>query len=307
MIIKKPNFWNTINLISLFLLPLSLLTLVIYYIKKKFITGYKFNIPIICVGNIYIGGTGKTPLSIFIYNLLKKKKFKPAIVRKYYKSHLDEIDLIKDKSNKVYLSKKRVLSILRAKKKNNVIIMDDGFQDYSIKKKLNIVCFSTKDLIGNGLLLPAGPLREPLDSLNKAQIVVINGRRNNAFEKRLKKISNKIKIFYSSYKIKKISISKNKRLLAFAGIGNPESFFDLLKKNKFKIGEKISFPDHYNYNKNEIQNIINKAKKKNLKVITTEKDFFRLKNLGINKVEYVSIDLKISNYRNFEKEIIKNL
>ena len=122
MIIKKPNFWNTINLISLFLLPLSLLTLVIYYIKKKFITGYKFNIPIICVGNIYIGGIGKTPLSIFIYNLLKKKKFKPAIVRKYYKSHLDEIDLIKDKSNKVYLSKKRVLSILRAKKKITLLL-----------------------------------------------------------------------------------------------------------------------------------------------------------------------------------------
>ena len=94
MRLKKPKFWNSINFLSICLWPLSLITVIFNILKTHIITGFRFNIPVICVGNVFIGGTGKTPLSIYIYNLLKKRRFKPAIVRKYYKSHLDEIKVI---------------------------------------------------------------------------------------------------------------------------------------------------------------------------------------------------------------------
>ena len=305
---KKPNFWKNINLVSLFFLPFSLITLLFNKFKPLIINQHKFEIPIICVGNIYVGGTGKTPLSIYIYNLLKKKKFKPAIVRKYYSSHLDEINLTKNKVKHFFSSNRRSLSILKAEQnKNSVVILDDGLQDLSIKKDLNIVCFNSVDLIGNGLLLPAGPLRNNLNVIKDCQFIIINGKKNITFEKKLKLISNNIKIYQSKYEIKKVKKYKGKKILAFAGIGNSENFFSLLKKNGMRIKDKISFPDHYQYTKKDIRDLILKAKEKKLNLITTEKDYFRIKHLGFNKIEYISINLKIIKNQSFENELLKSL
>ena len=246
MKLKKPKFWNDINFLSIFLFPLCLVTIVFNIFKTHFIKGFRSNIPVICVGNIFIGGTGKTPLSIYLYNLLKKRKFRPAIVRKYYISHLDEINFTRSKVKQFFYDKKRTLSISKAEsQKNSVVIMDDGLQDVSVIKDLNIICFNSSDLIGNGFVLPAGPLREKLKNVNNCQIAVINGKRNIAFEKKLKSISNNIEIYQSKYLIKKLKKFKGKKILAFAGIGNPENFFNLLKDNGLTIKRKISFPDHY--------------------------------------------------------------
>ncbi len=305
---KKPKFWNDINVLSICLLPLSLITFVFNIFKLYMISGFRSQIPVICVGNIFIGGTGKTPLSIYIYNLLKKKKFKPAIVRKYYSPHFDEINFTKSKVSHFFCEKKRTLAISKAEgQKNNIIIMDDGLQDNSVDKDLNIICFNSSDLIGNGFLLPAGPLRERLNSINNCQIAVINGKRNIAFEKKLKSISNNIEIYQSKYVIKDLRKFRGKKILAFAGIGNPESFFSLLKDSGLNVKKEISFPDHYNYTKKEMENLIVKAKNEGLTLVTTEKDFFRIKRSGFRKINYVSIDLKIINFKSFEKGLLKNL
>ena len=305
---KKPKFWNSINFLSIILLPFSLLTLVFNIFKSQVITENRFNIPIICVGNIFIGGTGKTPLSIYIYNLLKNKKFKPAIVRKYYPSHADEINFTKSKVRQFFSDRKRLESISKAIiKKNNVIIMDDGMQDVSVNKDLSIMCFNSTDLIGNGFLLPAGPLREQLKKVNSCRIAVINGKRNILFEKKLKSMSDSIEIFQSKYEIKNLKRLRGKKILAFAGIGNPKNFFKLLRENGLKIKQEISFPDHYNYKRKEIENLMLLAKEKRLELITTEKDFFRIKQLGFRKMNYISVNLKIINYRGFEKELLRNL
>ena len=305
---KKPKFWNSINFLSIILLPFSLLTLIFNIFKSQVITENRFNIPIICVGNIFIGGTGKTPLSIYIYNLLKNKKFKPAIVRKYYPSHADEINFTKSKVRQFFSDRKRLESISKAIiKKNNVIIMDDGMQDVSVNKDLSIMCFNSTDLIGNGFLLPAGPLREQLKKVNSCRIAVINGKRNILFEKKLKSISDSIEIFQSKYEIKYLKRLRGKKILAFAGIGNPKNFFKLLRENGLKIKQEISFPDHYNYKKSEVKNLMLLAKEKGLKLITTEKDYFRIKQLGFKKIDYVSVNLKIINFKSFEKELLRNL
>ena len=175
---KKPNFWKTLNFYSLVFLPLTLITLIVNLLKNLIIKQKKFNIPIICVGNIFVGGTGKTPLSIYLFNLLNKNKKNPAIIKKYYGDHIDEILLIKKKVSSIFFNKDRGKSIIQAERnKHNVVIMDDGLQDKSIKKNLSIICFNSNEAMGNNLLLPAGPLREPLKNKEEYLVVLINGKK----------------------------------------------------------------------------------------------------------------------------------
>lgn len=157
------------------------------------------------------------------------------------------------------------------------------------------------------MTLPSGPLREPLTSLKDAQIIVINGNNNEDFNKRIKSISDDISIYYSNYVPTNINLFAGQNLLAFAGIGNPDNFFNLLEKNNLKITKKIYFPDHYDYSINELNNLIDYSVKNNLKIITTEKDYFRIKHYNISQIQYLSVKLEIKYKDKFEKEILECL
>ena len=305
----KPKFWESRNnILAILLKPISLLFYFITILRKSFISPKKFKIPIICVGNIYVGGTGKTPVSIMIANILKTNNKNPAIIKKYYKDHEDEHKLINNITNSLILNKNRVAAIEKAERENfDVGILDDGFQDHTIKKTLNIICFNNRQLIGNGFVLPAGPLRERLSSLERAQIVIINGEKNKIFEEKILNISKNIKIFYSEYLPINIEQFKNKKLFAFAGIGNPNNFFELLSKYNLNVQKKISFPDHYEIKKKEIEQITEEAANNNLDLITTEKDFYRVKDYGFKDLRYLKVDLKIEEKNKFITEVLKHL
>ena len=191
--------------------------------------------------------------------------------------------------------------------KYDCVILDDGFQDTSIIKSLNIICFNEEQLAGNEMTLPSGPLREPLSSLKDSQIIVINGNINKVFEKKIRSISKDINIYYSQYLPINIDRFKNQSLLAFAGIGNPSNFFNLLEKNNLHVVKKISFPDHYKYSLKELNNLVNFSKINNLKIITTEKDYFRIQHHKISQIEYLSVKLEIESKDKFEKAIIQCL
>ena len=305
----KPKFWESRNnILAILLWPISLLFYFFTVLRKSFISPKKFKIPIICVGNIYVGGTGKTPISIMISNILKTNNKNPAIIKKYYKDHEDEHKLINNITNSLILNKNRVAAIEKAERENfDVGILDDGFQDHTIKKTLNIICFNNRQLIGNGLVFPAGPLRERLSSLERAQIVIINGEKNKIFEEKILNISKNIKIFYSEYLPINIEQFKNKKLFAFAGIGNPNNFFELLSKYNLNVQKKISFPDHYEIKKKEIEQITEEAVNNNLDLITTEKDFYRVKDYGFKDLRYLKVDLKIEEKNKFITEVLKHL
>ena len=305
----KPKFWESKNnILAILLRPISLLFYFLTALRKSLISPKKFKIPIICVGNIYVGGTGKTPVSIMIANILKTNNKNPAIIKKYYKDHEDEHKLINNITNSLILNKNRVAAIEKAERENfDVGILDDGFQDHTIKKTLNIICFNNRQLIGNGLVFPAGPLRERLSSLKRAQIVIINGEKNKIFEEKILNISKNIKIFYSEYLPINIEQFKNKKLFAFAGIGNPDNFFDLLSKYNLNVQKKISFPDHYEFKKKEIEQITRDAVNNNLDLITTEKDFYRVKDYGFKDLRYLKVDLKIEEKNKFITEVLKHL
>jgi len=305
----KPKFWSKKNnLLSFILFPLSIFLQILIYFKQKITKKRKVSIPVICVGNIYLGGTGKTPLSIEIVKILEKLNKKTAIVKKSYKEHEDEFKLILSNQVALFKDSSRYNGINEAiKQKFDCVVLDDGFQDFSINKDLNILCFNERQLIGNGMTLPSGPLRESLSSLKRCQIVVINGNINLEFEKEIKNISNNINIFYSKYVPDNIEIFKNKNLLAFAGIGNPENFFYLLENNNLKIKKKISFSDHYNYSLKELNKLIYFALINNLQLVTTEKDYFRIRHFQLPQIEYIKVKLDVINKNDFEKEIIRYL
>ncbi len=301
MKLNKPRFWKEkINLISVFLYPLSLIYILAVYLKKILTKSIEFKIPIICIGNIYLGGTGKTPISIFLAKEFLKIGKKSVIVRKFYSNHKDEHDLIKENFSNLILNKDRIQGVIKAEKYgHDCVILDDGFQDFSIKKKLNILCFHQNQLIGNGLVLPAGPLRERLSSLKRAHSVLINGKKNDTFEKKILNINKNLKIFYLSYKPQNLEQFKNKRLLAIAGIGNPENFLQLIEENKLRVEEKLIFPDHHIFSQIEIENIKNKIKSGGYQIITTEKDYFKMKHFDINELNYLKISLEISDKEKF--------
>ena len=225
-------------------------------------------------------------------------------MRKFYPSHKDEHNLIKKKYTNLILSKNRIDGIRKAEKeKFDTVILDDGFQDYKIQKDLNILCFNQNQLIGNGLVLPSGPLRESLSSLKSAHIILINGKKDEAFEKKVLNVNKNLEIFYSNYKPKNIEQFKNKKLLAIAGIGNPNNFFQLVEENGLNIKKKLVFPDHHEFTKSEIQNIRDEVKSNNYQIIMTEKDYFKMKDFNIDNIEYLEISLDIKEKEKFIKTI----
>ena len=305
--IYKPKFWDKkISFLAAIIFPFSLVFQMLVFLRRKLIKEIDFKMPIICVGNIYIGGTGKTPLVLKIYDLLKKNNKKPAIIKKNYKNLHDEIDLIKFYKKKIFTHESRSIAIKTAIKKGfNYFVLDDGFQDQTIHKDINILCFNSNQLIGNGLTLPAGPLRDPFSRIVKSQIIIINGKKNLYFEKKIKNISKQIKIFYSKYEVFKNKKLLSKNILAFAGIGNPDNFFKTLQENDFKVKKMISFPDHYEYTRNDLIQMINMARNNKMKIITTEKDFFRIKHFKLKEIESVNIKLKIDKENKFLNVIKK--
>ena len=203
--------------------------------------------------------------------------------------------------------KNRILSLYEAQKKFNFAILDDGLQEKTIKYNLKIVCINSTDGFGNEFLLPAGPLRESINEIKNYDIAFLNDEKKNIeLKKKIKKINRHIKIFESIYEpvqIKKLDRTKN--YLIFCGIGNPHEFQNTLKKFKFKIKRRIIYPDHYKISNYEIKKIKTLAKKENLNIITTEKDFFRLNDNQKKNINYLKIELKIKNEHQFKKLIFK--
>ena len=303
----KPKFWdkNQFSLMSILLFPIALLIKLLNIFKRSITTTYQCSIPTVCVGNIYLGGTGKTPLCIEIFSILKDLNMNPAFIRKQYDSFQDEVDLQKQ-IGPIYQSKKRIEALKEAiQNKANVAILDDGFQDFSINKNLSVICFNEKQWIGNGLVIPAGPLREDLAALKRANCVIINGKKNIDIENEIFSQNKKIKIFYTKYKPQNINEFKNNKIAAFAGIGNPENFFNLLRDNKIDLVEEIKFPDHHKYSENELKNLFDKAKKHSAVLLTTEKDYFRISESYKQNIKCLKIEVEIENRNQFIEEIKK--
>ena len=297
MNLKKPKFWDYKhrNLLAYLLYPVSILI--------KIISQFKFHpknevlkIKTICVGNIYLGGTGKTSLCIKINKILNQKNIKSCFVKKYYKNQIDEQEILK-KNGTLFLSKKRLDAVKLAEKENyEFAIFDDGLQDNSINYDTSFVCFNNLNWIGNGMTIPSGPLRENLENLKKYQHLFLNGNLENLenLKQQILEINPEINIHIGKYEPINLEKFDNKdKYIIFSGIGNHQTFSSMIKKNGLIVIKEYEFPDHYSYTKKDIDQILNYARNQNCKIITTEKDYVRLGKFKTDQIKFIKSELKI--------------
>ena len=311
MKLNKPQFWDykKPNIISYILWPISVIIQVIHFLKSIMQHKKKYSsIKTICIGNIYLGGTGKTSLSLKIQKILEEKKIKTCFVKKYYPNQIDEQKIL-EKHGKLFTASNRQTAINEAIEQGyQIAIFDDGLQDFSIDYDLMFVCFNNINWVGNGFTIPAGPLRENPNNLRKYKNLFLNGNNENLenIKEYILRINPTINIYEGRYVALNINeFDKKDKYLAFSGIGNHKTFISMLKINKFDIIKELEFPDHYSYSNDDIKKIISFSKKSNCKIITTEKDYNRLSQNLNKEIKFIKSELEIVNEKDFLDNLLK--
>lgn len=297
MKIIEPKFWwndNPSILIKLMSLPFGILLKILIFLRNKLLKKIFLPKPVICVGNFVVGGQGKTPFVRYLRSVLEDVDKKTVVISNGYGGKMKspkiitEIDksidcgdeaLLHAKDGITVVSKNRVDALEVLDKSHfDLILLDDGFQDPSIHKDLNIVIVDTSKGIGNNLLIPFGPMRESLDfALKKTDIVILI----NSINQNHQSISNVLKIWkglvlnaeYETY----IDEDINEEIIAFSGISNPDKFTYGLKSIGAKVNKHFIFSDHENISEDDAKEIFEYSKFKNLRIVTTEKDLVKLK------------------------------
>ncbi len=324
---KKPIFWEKALVQSL--VPISfvyekLSDIRNYLYKKNILKNYKPDVLTISIGNLTTGGTGKTPITAAIANNLTEKGYKVAILSRGYGSKLNskKINIISDGNTIFYdanqggdepvwlaqncpktavLTSSNRVNIAKYAEKElgcNALILDDGFQHQKLQRDINILVVDSIKQFGNKKVLPAGPLRESIKNISRAnKIIIVNkGSCENLVNIDLKEyhICNLTTDYIYEIHSKTILENTNQQALAFSAIGQPQQFYNLAKENGLNIVKTINYADHHNYNEEDIKNIIKQATDKNIQVIlTTEKDAVKIKQLTNHPIYALKLKSKL--------------
>ncbi|MCL2369437.1 MAG: tetraacyldisaccharide 4'-kinase [Alphaproteobacteria bacterium] len=284
---QTPSWFLKRNFIAYVLLPVS----VVYFIASTIV--FKCRLfyqktskrPVICIGNIMAGGVGKTPI---VRAVAKHLKGSVVVMRGYGGG--DEAKMLCTSGINVFTGADRKKSISAAEQAGaKYIIMDDGFQNPTVKKDLSIIVFDGKIGAGNGFMLPAGPLREPLcTGIKRADAIIIVNSEQRTMNS-LKKYNKPI----FSATTKHINPGIKGKVFAFAGIGYPQKFFDGID-GLFDVVGTVPYPDHYNYSTGDLDKIIDMADKSGADyIITTEKDWVRLPDKYQEIIDFIPMELTI--------------
>lgn len=269
----------------------------------------KFSVPVLIVGNITLGGTGKTPLVIYLAKLLKEKGYSPGIVSRGYggkanknpqvvrtESTPDQVGdepllIAKHTECPVFICANRVAAVKKMiiEADCNIIISDDGMQHYALDRQIEISVVDSERKFGNGFLLPAGPLREPISRLKKVDFIVINGMSKDlklaapVYQMELKPS----KIYNLIDPQKTLPLDQvNQPVHAVAGIGNPQRFFETLRSLGLNIIEHV-YPDHHQFQLSDFH--FNDQ----FPVVMTEKDSVKCKKFNKENFWYLPVEAKV--------------
>ncbi len=291
--LKAPRFWYKKNdtYLSNTLYPFSLLfrlgTKLRNLVSHKKIS----QLPVICIGNIVVGGAGKTPVAIKLGILLKKNGYKPHFVSKGYGGIETNNTLIKEWHSPqsvgdeslllseiapTWIGKDRNKSFMLAWESGaDCIIMDDGFQNPTLQKDFSIIVINGEQGFGNKRVIPSGPLRESISrGISRANLIIVIGE---IAEDVRKKIPRAIPLIHANFKISKDNkIYKNQKVTAFAGIAYPDKFYNSLQEQGAILEKKISYPDHHIFDENDMLNLAETANMTKSILVTTKKDFVRI-------------------------------
>lgn len=315
---KQPSFWFKKNITSCLLSPFGFLYEKIVWFRLKINKAYKTKIPVVCVGNISVGGTGKTPLSLALADYFIRKGKNVFFLNHGYKSNLQNvmIDLREHKASDVsdeamifamklptVVDKNRARGAQKAQKLGaDIVIMDDGFQNPTIYKHLSFVVFDGRRGIGNGLCMPAGPLRETLkQGLKRANAAVIVGNDETNLADKIKTLYPRLPILYGHLEPKQTL--KGLKGIAFAGIGHPEKFYTMLEKSGVTLVDTVSFADHYAYTRADIQKLL----KRKQPLFTTLKDAVKIDEDLRARLTIVDVDFIFDNMDELEKIITRKI
>lgn len=317
--LRAPNFWNKKGILSKILVPFSWIYIYISKQRNKGVYAVKLPVPVICVGNLVMGGAGKTPTVIAIVQILQTLGYKPHIISRGYGAivhgvkrvdpekhnylNVGDEPLLLAKIAPTWVSTNRVNAARLAVEHNaDVIVMDDGFQNNSIVKDINIIVVDAIQGFGNQYVFPAGPLREPfLNGLNKADATIIIGDGELSYLKSSKKI------FHANFIEKEPLKEQGKSVIAFAGLGYPKKFKKSLQKAGFKILEFHAYPDHHPYTITEIDKLLKRALSMKAALITTSKDLVRLPQRYKNKVSAFKVNLEIREKEELQQFLIEKM
>ena len=314
------KIWKSNNFLNLLLFPFSILYYLCFVIYKISNKEKKCNIPVLCVGNITLGGAGKTPTVIEMRQILAKNFKKifvltrgykgaakgPLIVSKDHSFHeVGEESLLHSQFGLTCVSKKKISGAKFCEAQGGkLIIMDDGLQSIDIKKNCKVLVIDSDYGFGNKNIFPSGPLRETIRcGIKNCDLILIIGNNSNILKKNM---IPKQKVFMAKKEIS-IESCKNKNLFVFSALGNNTNFHNSLLHSGFTIKRIKSFSDHYIFKKNDILSILNLAKKENLTVVCTKKDYIKVPEEFKNKITPVNLNLKIEKKNKFEQRVLECL
>lgn len=310
-----PQFWHasdkkTSPIKSTLLFPISQLYQLATLLNRTITAQKKSPIPVICIGNLTMGGAGKTPTARSVLELVKEHgKFQTPcfLMRGYGGAEKGPIEvnanihtsynvgdeaLMQSQYAPTIISKNRYEGALLAQKLGyDLIIMDDGFQNPKLQKDLSLIVIDGGFGFGNERVFPCGPLREPIkNGLKRAQgAIVINKQKTTDLS-----VLGKFKQFQGSIELlNKGGPDEGRKVIAFAGIARPEKFFETLETNGYSIHAHYAFPDHHVFKRGDLEKIVSHAEQAGVSVITTEKDWIRLSDAWRQKISYLKISVKL--------------
>lgn len=332
-IIEKHWYQKSDPVLTILLLPFSLIYELVVTIRRvlfklRLKRTSKLSVPVVIIGNISVGGAGKTPLTKYLAQTLTRQGIKVGIILRGYKSTTTNATLVSAQDDSltvgdealiyaqagynVAIGSKRVAAgklLLQQFPDTQLILADDGMQHYYLARDLEICVVDSTRMFGNQQVLPLGPLREAMRRLNSVDAIVVNGNYNvNKLDKILlpyHKPTYRQELefvhFFNpvSQTITSIAEMTQKPILAMAAIGNPSRFFDYLEQLGLKITQWQAFPDHYHYQAADID--------PKYAIITTEKDYTKLAKFQANNIWIAVVSAKLNSKELIEriKDLIK--
>lgn len=295
----EPAFWHRpSSLLSSMLSPLAAIYGAVAA-RRLTVPGLDVGIPVLCVGNYHVGGAGKTPATLALVHLLREMGEMPVVLSRGYGGALrgpvsvdplrhaaadvgDE-PLMMARDVPVVVARERVDGAAMARSRNaSVILMDDGFQNPAIAKDASLIVIDAGRGLGNGRVLPAGPLRAPLPpqlARTDALIVVGSGTAADAVAKAIAAKGGPVLRAHLVPDENVVAALRGKPVLAFAGIGDPAKFFMTLRHSGIDVAAEAAFADHHPFTTEEIERLVAEAGRSGLTAVTTEKDFVRLSSM----------------------------
>lgn len=306
---KSPPFWHrSPGLLAMMLWPISQIYLFFTWIRSKVVTPWVCKIPVWCVGNITLGGSGKTPITLALARWAEERGQKVCLISKGYRgqsthvpfqvnTHTHSAQEVGDESLLLaeyfptIVGKNRVKALQEAEKtKASLLIMDDGYQNPTIQKSLHLLVIHSVVSLGNQKLFPAGPLREPVEGACSKADIILTFESESTLKKNLN-IPNPVPVFQLEKRVYFKTPIPSKNIWAFCGLGNPDQFYQSLEKIGLVICQKTSFADHAVLDIQTLKSMVAEAQKNKLTLVCTAKDAVKIPEDLLSQIYVAHLDV----------------